>query len=345
MKTKAPLRCALVGTDTLRGKELKDALEEKRFPASVMEFYDSDVAEEFSKLTDFRGEPKVIHPLDKSLLDGLDVVFLAGDPKLNRELGRLARDGRFKAVDVAESFAGDPSVPVVVVGVNDERTRRLNPRLAANPHPVTVILAHLFDALSGPFGVTKAIAFVLEPVSAYGDEGIGELANQSFSMLSAGGADERNVFSERIAFNLLCRTEQSLPGGFSAAERRIVSEVGRVLDVPGFPLSLSIVLAPVFHTYSIMVYVELGKDASAADLAGALKQRSLFTFEAPDAVCSVSSASVAGTEGIAIGAIKREEAFPRAFWLWAVADNLTRGSALNALGIAGLLAAGSEPKP
>jgi aspartate-semialdehyde dehydrogenase len=94
-----------------------------------------------------------------------------------------------------------------------------------------------------------------------------------------------------------------------------------------------------------MVYLELEKEASAAELAGALKKRPVFAFEKPDAVCSVSSASVAGTEGVSIGSIKREEAFPRAFWLWAVADNLTRGSALNALGIAGLLAAGSEPLP
>ncbi|MBN2205956.1 MAG: hypothetical protein JW742_01005, partial [Candidatus Aminicenantes bacterium] len=169
--------------------------------------------------------------------------------------------------------------------------------------------------------------------------------NQSFAMLSAGGSDERGVFRERIAFNLLCRTEKGLPDGFSAAERRIVAEVGRVLDASGFPLSLSIVLAPVFHTYSIMIYVELDKDASVADLAGALKQRPVFAFEKPDAVCSVSSASVAGTDGIAVGSIKREEAFPRAFWLGVVADNLTRGSALNALGIAGLLAAGPEPTP
>jgi len=344
MKTKAPLRCALVGTDTLRGKELKDVLEGKRFPAQVMEFYDTDVNEEYSKLTEFRGEPKVIHPLDKSLLDGLDIVFLAGDTKLNRELGRLALEGRFKAVDVAESFGGDASVPVVVVGVNDDRTRRLNPRLAANPHPVAIVLAHVFDALRGPYGIHKALASVLEPVSAFEDAGIAELANQSFAMLSGGGSDEKSVFPERIAFNLLCRTEKSLPSGFSAVERRIVAEVGRVLDDPGFPLSVSLVLAPVFHTYAAMIYVELDKEASVADLTRTFKERPLFALERPGDVCSVSSASVAGTEGISIGSIKREEAFPGAFWLWAVADNLTRGSALNALGIAGLLAAAPEPE-
>lgn len=343
MKTQTSLRCALVGTDTLRGKELKNVLDGKRFPVKVIEFYDTDVKEEFSKLTEFQGEPKVIHPLDRSLLDGLDIVFLAADPETNRGLGRLALEGRFRAVDVAESFSADASVPVIVAGVNDALARRTKPRLIANPHSVTIILSPFFEAIRESFGIEKALAFVLEPVSAYGDPGISELANQSFALLSAGGSEDKNVFPERIAFNILCRTEKGLPSGFSAVERRIISEVRRVLDDPAFPLSLSIVLAPVFHTYSIMVYFELAKDAGIADLEKIFKGRPPLTLERPGSACSVSTVSAAGTEGIWVGSLKREEAFPRAFWAWIVADNLTRGSALNALGIARLLVSASEP--
>jgi aspartate-semialdehyde dehydrogenase len=43
---------------------------------------------------------------------------------------------------------------------------------------------------------------------------------------------------------------------------------------------------------------------------------------------------VAGKEQIFIGQIKKEESFPNAFWIWTITDNLTRGSALNALEIA-----------
>jgi aspartate-semialdehyde dehydrogenase len=342
MKTRPSLRCALVGTDTLRGKELRDALDEKKFPVKVMEFYDPDVREEYSKLTEFQGEPKVIHPLDRSLLDGLDIVFLAADSATNRELGRLALEGRFKAVDVAESFGADETVPLGVAGVNDARVRRARPRLVANPHAVTIMLAHVFDALAGPFGVAKALAFVLEPVSAFEDAGIAELANQSFAMLSGGGSEDKKVFPEQVAFNLLCRTGTSLPGGFSAVERRIIAEVRRVLEQPDFPLSVSLVLAPIFHTYSVMVYVELVRETDLAGLEKTFRERQPFVLAKPDAACPVSSISVAGTEGISIGSLKREEDFPRAFWIWAVADNLTRGSALNALGLAALLAASPE---
>jgi len=60
MKTQTSLRCALVGTDTLPGKGLKDVLDGKKFPVKVMEFHDTDVKEKDSKLTEFQGAPKVI---------------------------------------------------------------------------------------------------------------------------------------------------------------------------------------------------------------------------------------------------------------------------------------------
>jgi aspartate-semialdehyde dehydrogenase len=44
--------------------------------------------------------------------------------------------------------------------------------------------------------------------------------------------------------------------------------------------------------------------------------------------------AVSGKDQIYIGRIKKDESFPRSFWIWTVADNLTRGSSVNALEIA-----------
>jgi aspartate-semialdehyde dehydrogenase len=50
--------------------------------------------------------------------------------------------------------------------------------------------------------------------------------------------------------------------------------------------------------------------------------------------CSASAITVSGKEEIFVGRIKREPSNPRAIWVWLVADNLTRGSALNAFELA-----------
>jgi aspartate-semialdehyde dehydrogenase len=324
---------ALVGSDSLKGKEVLSVLTVKKFPVASFELYDPDVEEEYSKLGQFRDEPKVVHALTPASLEGLDLVFLAADPKTNLTYGRLAAEKDYLALDLAETFNSDAAVPLVVAGVNDAAVHDKKPALIANPNPATIVLAHLLHSLQAGFGVAKAIAVVLEPVSAYAEEGIQELAEQSHALLGSSAMCKR-VFRDQVAFNLLSRTGKAERNGFSPLENRVLAEVRRVLGPGGPPLALSIVLAPVFHTYSIMTHVELGKDASAADVEACLKTNDIFRFAAAGDAGIVSPVTVAGKDRIFVGPVKKDPAIAKGFWVWTVADNLTVGSALNAYGIA-----------
>jgi aspartate-semialdehyde dehydrogenase len=324
---------ALVGSDSLKGKEVLSVLTAKKFPVASFELYDPDVEQEYSKLGQFRDEPKVVHALAPASLEGLDLVFLAADAKTNLTYGRLAAEKNYLAFDLAETFNSDAAIPLVVAGVNDAAIRDKKPTLIANPNPATIMLAHLLHTLQAGLGVAKAIAVVLEPVSAYAEEGIQELAEQSHALLGNSAMCKR-VFRDQVAFNLLSRTGKAERNGFSPLENRVLAEVRRVLGPAGPPLTLSIVLAPVFHTYSIMAHVELGKDASAADVEACLKTNDIFRFAAAGDAGIVSPVTVAGKDRIFIGPIKKDSAIAKGFWVWTVADNLTVGSALNAYGIA-----------
>ncbi len=320
----------MVGTDSLRGKELKNVLSKKSFPLSDIDFFDPDVEEEYSKLTEFRGEPKVIHHLDKDSLQDADLVFLAADKKVNRQVGALAGSQKFQAIDLSEAFNSEKNVPVVVAGVNDDVIEKKVPGIIANPHPATVVLSHVFHAMIQRFGLVKAVSFILQPVSAFEESGVRELADQSYCLLSSESLS-KNVFKEQIAFNLLSQTEKPDKDGFSSAEKQINSEIRRVLPGKDFPLSLSIVQAPVFFGYSIMTYLELKKKTNIQGLKDLFKEHPLFEPTLPD---KLSPVSVAGKEKICVGQIKREESLPNSFWVWTVTDNLTRGSTLNAFEIA-----------
>jgi aspartate-semialdehyde dehydrogenase len=336
MARKKKFQVALVGTDSLRGKEIKNILGAKKFPLSHIEFFDSDVREEFGKLTEFQGEPRVIHRPSADALEGLDLVFLASDRETNLSLGGLAAAKNFRAVDLSGTFGGQEDVPLVVAGVNDSLLASRSLPLIANPHPVTIILSSLLHRLIARLGVAKAVAFVLQPVSAFEESGIEELASQSAAMLS-GATPNKEVFRDQIAFNILSHTDAPDANGFSSGERQIISEVKKVLGLPALPLSLSIIQAPVFHTYSIMAYVEPEAKTDIQDLERLFKESPLFKIGAPSPSCAVTCLSVAGKEQIFIGQIKKEESFPNAFWIWTVTDNLTRGSALNALEIARIM--------
>ena len=324
------IRVAMVGADSLRGKELRKILDTKNFPLRDIEFYDPDVEEEYSKLTQFRGEPKVVHHLERDSLRSADLVFLAADKKVNREYGALADRQDFRAIDLSGTFNSDENVPVVVAGVNDELINERPLALIANPHPVTVVLAHIFHVVVKKFGLSKAVSFILQPVSAFEESGIEELAGQSYCLLSS-ESHSKKVFSEQIAFNILSHTEKADEDGFSTAEKQIQSELRRVLPAHDFPLSLSIIQVPVFYTYSIMTFLELKRKTDIQGMKSIFRAHPLFDLSLPT---RSSPVSVAGKDKIFIGQIKREKSFPNSFWVWTVADNLILGSALNALEIA-----------
>ncbi len=331
-KSRKP-RLALVGSDSLKGKEILSVLAAAKFPLASLELFDPDVEEEYAKLGQFKDEAKVVHALTPAALEGLDLVFLAADEKTNLRYGRLAAEKDYCALDLGETFNADPAVPVVVAGVNDAEALKDRPALVANASPAAIVLSHLLSTLRAGFGVDRAVATVLEPVSAYAEEGIQELAEQSYAMLGS-SAMSKKVFADQIAFNLLTRTAKPDKNGFSPLENRIASEVRRVLGPRSVPLSLSVVLVPVFHTYSVMAHVELGRDVTGAEVEAALRTNDRFRLPAAGDEAAFSPATVAGKDRIHIGQVKKDPVLARSFWIWAIADNLTVGSALNAHGIA-----------
>lgn len=322
----------MIGVESFRGKEMKNVLENERFPLERIEFFDPGVEEEYSKLTEFRGEPRVVLPLDDALIADSDIVFLASDEHTNREYGKQAAKNEFLAIDLNETFNLDEKVPLVVAGVNHKTVLKKTPVLIANPHPVTIILTHFLGVVLKKFHPHKITAFVLQPVSAFYEPGIEELASQSFAVLSSSSVSKK-TFKTQVAFNLLPDIGPMDENGFSFAEKQILSETRRVLGVRDLPLSLALIQAPVFHTYSIMVHLELEEKTDIPALSGIFKKSVYFTVSPPSPSQPVSSLQVAGKDKIYIGLIKKENTAPDKYWIWMVADNLTRGSALNAFEI------------
>lgn len=327
------IKVVLIGTDSLRGKEMKSVLERAGFLSRDVKMFDPDVEEEFSKLTEFAGEARAIRHLDEDSLSNADIVFLAASKKINRIYGFKAKDQHFRAIDLSEAFNRNKAVPLIVAGVNDKTVLKEDPALVANPHPVSIFLSHALHILCEQASVRKAVAFVLQPVSAYEEAGINELASQSIAML---GSEilEKKVFPEQVAFNLLSPVGTPDKNGFSRIEKQTLAEIRRILNNKKLPLTLSMIQVPVFHTYAVMMYVELEEKFTAEKLLRIYAGSPYFQLFSREMSNPVSSVSVAGKDRIHIGPVKKDPAGTNGYWIWLVADNLTRGSALNALEIA-----------
>ena len=181
--------------------------------------------------------------------------------------------------------------------------------------------------------MAKAVSVVLEPVSAYAEEGIQELAEQSYALLGS-SAMSKKVFPDQVAFNLLTHTTKPERNGFSPLENRVAAEVRRVLAPAAAPL-------PVDHPRPRLPHLlDHGPRRARTGrrrrrCRGLLQERTTFSGSRPPAKRpAISPVTVAGKDRIYLGPVKKDPALAKGFWIWAVADNLTVGSALNAYGIA-----------
>jgi aspartate-semialdehyde dehydrogenase len=94
--------------------------------------------------------------------------------------------------------------------------------------------------------------------------------------------------------------------------------------------SLRLIQAPVFHGYSLSLWVEFeenpGVEAVESALADARIDVRRSDLEPPTAV------GTAGQDGVAVGAVAMDRNAPQACWCWLVADNL-RLAAENAVAV------------
>ena len=69
-------RVAIVGASSLRGKELKQVLEDRNFPATEVVLFDESVMA--GTLTEAAGEPTFIRALEEDSFEGVRFAFFAG---------------------------------------------------------------------------------------------------------------------------------------------------------------------------------------------------------------------------------------------------------------------------
>ena len=90
------LKVAIVGASTLKGREVKTVLNERKFPVSKMVLMDSD--EDLGRVSEFDGEPVFSFTINESSFEFLDLVFFAGDPNTTQIYAPLARQNRFVSI-------------------------------------------------------------------------------------------------------------------------------------------------------------------------------------------------------------------------------------------------------
>lgn len=314
------LRVAIVGATSLRGKEMKEVLEERLFPVKKLALLDDD--ESLGQLTEFQGEPALVASIDADAFRENDLVFFASTSSAFT-LGQWpqAAAGTAAVIDLSHALLEVPGAGLRVPPLADclppaEESPR---RWFIVPHAASIALLALLGRLSRAFALRQAVANVFEPVSERGAAGLDELQEQAVRLLSF-QEFPRRVYDAQVAFNLLARYGAESSPSLEDVEEVVRLGVERCGPTLAERLALRVLQAPVFHAHCLSVFVELEQSAEeeAVEEALAGPRVSVLTQDQLPA----GAVDVAGRDEVVVGPVLRDRARPSCFWLWAVADNL-----------------------
>ncbi len=334
-ETQNLFRVAIVGAATLKGKELKDVLEERNFPALDIKLLDDD--ESLGQLERVQDEVALVQPVSRDQLANVDFTFFASEEEFTRRNWKLAREAGSAIVDLSYALENEPNVPIRAPWIERELGRHTQLTLESSSivtaHPAAIVLALLLHR-AGKAGAARASAVsIFEPVSEQGRRGMDELHEQTVNLLSFQQMPT-GVFDSQVAFNMIDRYGRTSTHPLEATERRISAHLRRLLGESAALPAITLLQAPVFHAHTFSLYLELEKSVASGDLARALAGEHVQL--ARTAEDSPSNVNVAGKDEIMV-AVHRDSVHENGFWLWAAVDNL-RLSALTAADCATALA-------
>ena len=339
-------RVAIVGASSLRGKELKQVLEDRHFPASDIILLDESVIA--GTLTEAAGEPTFIRALEEDSFEGARLVFFAGTAADAERNWRAAQNAGATVIDLtgalaaghdaARSIAWIPSLASALpLQVAPEANGGSRPAAHSSPAAPVIIACTLAAALA-PLRPRRIVLLMFPPVSERDQEGIEELESQAASLLSFRAAAQP-VFDAQVAFNLLARYGESSKPRLADVRGAIARDAARYLDGRAPVPAIQLVQAPVFYGYAFAAYAEFATLGSPQQVAAAFGNLGVKIAAEDDA--SPTNVSVAGESEIHLAPIEPDPSVEGGFWLWGVADNL-RLAATNAVRIAEELVAKSS---
>jgi aspartate-semialdehyde dehydrogenase len=324
-----PIRVAIVGASSLRGKELKEVLEAGSFPAGQIRLLDEESLA--GTLTEAGGEPVVIQAVNEESFHHVRLAFFAGEPAFALAHWEEAHRAGATVIDLSGGLADLPSAVAWIPALDSvfpPRKRSEGAVFFAPPTPA-IVSCSVVAALAS-FGIERMVIVFLQPVSERGQPGIEELESQTVKLLSF-QTIAQEVFDAQVAFNLMDRYGEASRERLADARISAARAVQRYLHGRAAVPAIQIIQAPVFYSTAFSIYAELRSAPDPEALARAAQAAGIQLAAAGDP--PPTNVSVAGEPRPVMGSLARDPNVESGWWLWGAADNL-RLATSNALQIA-----------
>ncbi|MFK7901971.1 MAG: aspartate-semialdehyde dehydrogenase [Nitratireductor sp.] len=328
-------KIAIVGATGNVGTEMLSILAERGFPADTI-----------VPLASRRSQGREVSYGDKTLkvkaLEGYDfsdtdIALMSAGGDLSKELApKIGKQGCV-VIDNSSAFRYDMEVPLIVPEVNPDDIEGFTKRnIIANPNCSTAQLVVALKPLHDHAKIKRIVVATYQSVSGGGKAAMDELFNQTRAVL-VNDPIESQVFTKRIAYNVIPHIDTFLDDGSTKEEWKVVAETKKMLD-KNIKVTCTAVRVPVFIGHSEAVNIEFENEISADEAREILRAApGILVVDKREDGGYVTPLECAGDDATYISRIREDSTVDNGLNIWVVSDNLRKGAALNTVQIAELL--------
>lgn len=330
------VRVGVFGATGLVGRELLTLLDERRFPIDSLRVFASS-RRAGSPLDRLESRGLRLEDPEHSDLASMEVAFLACGADASRRLAPRLLEAGVTVIDCSSAFRHEPDVPLVIPEING---RLLEgdpaPRLIACPNCSTAIALMAVEPLRRAAGIARMTICTYQAVSGAGAAALAELESQVGDHAAGRRAEPRH-FRSPCLFNVFSHESPTDLHGENQEEAKIRSESRRIWDDPALAVSATCVRVPTRRAHAEAINLTLERSLSPEEARSLLAAApGVVLFDRSPGSRAPEPRDAEGRDEVLVGRVRADpsQAPGRGLWLFAVADQLRKGAALNAVQIA-----------
>ncbi|HEY1095920.1 MAG TPA: aspartate-semialdehyde dehydrogenase [Alphaproteobacteria bacterium] len=329
-----PTNIAIVGATSLLGRDILTLLAEQQWRGEILALdagrYGGDEVS--------YGEDRVlaVHPMDAEDLTGIDIVIHAGDARDAAAAAKKAQAAGAWLIDTSGIYAMDPSVPLVMSGVNDNLLDDYDgaKKIIALPGALAGALSIALNPLHQHGMLKQIIVSTYQSVSVHGRAAQNELFNQTkkiFMAMPIAG----EVLPKQLAFNAWPMVGDERDDGMTDVEFQTISQLKRIFG-KDVKVSVNTVIVPAFTGDGMMVNIDCVNEMTAIKAALVMTaQPGLGVIDQGETM--PTHADINGEDMVFIARLRNDSGFENGLSFWALADNPRAGLTIPLLRLLGKL--------
>ena len=328
--------CVLGATGAV-GEAMIAILEERNFP--VGKIYPLASSRSAGTTVEFKGRDVMVEDVADFDFSKAQIGLFSAGSSVSQEYAPRAAAAGCVVIDNTAQFRYEKDIPLVVPEVNPQDISRYKNRsIIANPNCSTIQMVVALKPIYDAVGIERINIATYQAVSGTGKEAIEELAEQTRALFNHKDV-VNEVYSKRIAFNVLPHIDEFQDNGYTKEEMKLVWETRKIMGDDSIRVNATTVRVPVFYGHSEAVHIETRKKISAQEATALLKKAPgvVVVDEHKPGGYPTPALEATGRDAVYVGRIREDISHPLGLDLWVVSDNVRKGAALNSVQIAEIL--------